>query len=63
MSVEKARRAAYQTRYEGAPGDPVILDLIATAQAIKDPMVRCGAWDMIGHIIQSAKEPAPPQEG
>ena len=59
---ERERRAAYAGKFEKALSDPVVLDLIAQAQSIQDPSVRCGFWDCLGWIIQSAKEPAPTEE-
>lgn len=60
--TERERRAAYAGKFEKALSDPIVLDLIVTAQSIGDPSVRCGFWDCVGHIIQSAKEPAPREE-
>ncbi len=59
---ERERRSAYAGKFERALSDPVVLDLIAFAQSEPDPAVRCGRWDVIGWIIQSAKEPAASEE-
>lgn len=60
--TERERRAAYAGKFDKGLSDAVVLDLIATAQSIQDPSVRCGFWDCLGHIIQSAKEPAPKED-